>query len=79
MPSIRVLVVEDFAPFRDFIRATLGKRPDLEIVCEVGDGLEAVQHAAILKPDLVLMDIGLPGLNGIEAARRFASFPLNPR
>jgi DNA-binding NarL/FixJ family response regulator len=69
MPSIRVLVVEDFAPFRDFIRSTLGKRPDLQIIGEVADGLEAVQQAAALKPDLVLLDIGLPGLNGIDAAR----------
>jgi DNA-binding NarL/FixJ family response regulator len=69
MPSIRVLVVEDFAPFRDFIRSTLGKRSDLEIVCEVADGLEAVRQAAVLKPDLILLDIGLPGLNGIDAAR----------
>jgi len=69
MSSIRVLVVEDFAPFRDFIRSTLGKRPDLEIICEVADGLEAVQQAALLKPDLILLDIGLPTLNGIDAAR----------
>ena len=69
MPSIRVLVVEDFAPFRDFIRSTLAKRPDLQIIGEVADGLEAVQQAAALKPDLVLLDIGLPGLNGIDAAR----------
>ena len=69
MPSIRVLVVEDFVPFRAFIRSTLGKMPGLQIICEVADGLEAVQQAAALKPDLVLLDIGLPGLNGIDAAR----------
>jgi DNA-binding NarL/FixJ family response regulator len=69
MSSIRVLVVEDFAPFRQFIRSTLGKRPDLQIICEVADGLEAVGKAAVLKPNLVLLDIGLPTLNGIQAAR----------
>jgi DNA-binding NarL/FixJ family response regulator len=68
--SVRVLVVEDFEPFRQFIRATLGKRPDLQLVGEVSDGPEAVQKAVELKPDLILLDIGLPTLNGIEAARQ---------
>jgi DNA-binding NarL/FixJ family response regulator len=68
--SIRVLVVEDIAPFVQFIRSTLAKRPDLQVICEVADGLEAVQKAEGLEPDLVLLDIGLPTLNGIEAARQ---------
>ena len=68
--SVRVLVVEDYAPFRRFICSTLGKRRDLQVICEVSDGLEAVQKAGELKPDLILMDIGLPTLNGIEAARQ---------
>jgi CheY-like chemotaxis protein len=63
-------VVEDSAPFRQFIHSTLAKRPDLQIICEVADGLEAVQKAKVLKPDLILLDIGLPTLNGIEAARQ---------
>jgi DNA-binding NarL/FixJ family response regulator len=70
MSSIRVLVVEDFAPFRQFIRSTLAKRPGLQVVCEVSDGLEAVHKAEELKPDLILLDIGLPSLGGIEAARQ---------
>jgi len=70
MSSLRVLIVEDFTPFRKFIRSTLGRRPDLDVICEVSDGLEAVQKAHELKPDLILLDVGLPGLNGIEAARR---------
>ena len=70
MASVRVLVVEDFAGFRRLICSTLGKRHDLQIICEVSDGLEAVQKAEELKPDLILMDIGLPSLNGLEAARR---------
>ena len=70
MSSVRVLVVEDFAPFRRFISSTLGERSDLQVICEVSDGLEAVQKAVELKPDLILMDIGLPTLSGIEAARR---------
>ena len=70
MSSLRVLVVDDFAPFRQLISSTLAKRCDLEVVCEVSDGLEAVQKAEELKPDLILLDIGLPTLNGIDAARR---------
>ena len=70
MSSLRVLVVEDFAPFRQFVCSTLGKRRDLQVICDVSDGLEAVQKAEELKPDLILLDIGLPTLNGIEAARR---------
>ena len=65
---VRVLVVEDFARFRQFVCAALGSRQDLQVVGEASDGLEAVQKAVELKPDLVLMDIGLPSLNGIEAA-----------
>jgi DNA-binding NarL/FixJ family response regulator len=69
-PAIRVLVVEDSEPFRKFIWSTLGKRPELQIVGEVSDGLEAVQKAEELQPDLILLDIGLPTLGGIEVARR---------
>ena len=70
MSSVRILVVEDFAPFRQFIAETLATRRDLRIICEVADGLQAVQKAAELRPDLILLDIGLPSLNGIEAARQ---------
>src|SRR6266576_412488 len=51
---IRVLVVEDFAPFRQFILSTLASRRDLQVIGEVSDGLEAVQKAVELQPDLVL-------------------------
>jgi DNA-binding NarL/FixJ family response regulator len=67
---VRVLVVEDFAQFRQFVCSVLGNRQGLQVVGEASDGLEAVQKAVELKPDLVLMDIGLPYLNGIEAARQ---------
>jgi DNA-binding NarL/FixJ family response regulator len=66
---VRVLVVEDYIPFRRFISATLSKKRNVQIICEVGDGLEAVKKAEELKPDLILLDIGLPTLNGIAAAR----------
>ncbi len=68
--SSRVLVVEDSAHFRNFICSTLRERPELQIVDQVPDGLQAVRRAEELQPDLIVLDIGLPSLNGIEAARR---------
>ena len=66
----RILIVEDFPVFRRFICLWLGERLNLRVIAEVADGLEAVQKAAELKPDLILLDIGLPTINGIEAARQ---------
>lgn len=68
--NIRVVIVDDFEPFRGFVRASLRKMPELEIVCELSDGLAAVQRAEELNPDLILLDISLPSLNGIEVARQ---------
>ncbi|HXN18030.1 MAG TPA: response regulator transcription factor [Candidatus Binatus sp.] len=70
LSSVHVLVVEDSVAFRRYIVATLATQGGLEVIGEVSDGLEAVQKAQELKPDLILMDIGLPSLSGIEAARR---------
>lgn len=67
---VRVLLVDDFESFRRFVVSALGTRPELQIVGEASDGLEAVKKAEELQPDLILLDIGLPKLNGIEAARR---------
>jgi len=64
------MLVEDFAPFRQLICKTLANRPHLQVIGEVSDGLEAVQRVAELKPDLILLDIGLPTLDGIHAARQ---------
>ena len=69
-PSVRVLVVDDYESFRRFVCSTLGRRPELQVIGEASDGLEAVQKAEELQPDLIVLDIGLPSLNGIEAARR---------
>ena len=66
----RILAVDDFEPYRLIVTSLLHERPDLQVICGVSDGLQAVEKAQQLKPDLILMDIGLPGLNGIEAARR---------
>jgi len=73
-PAVRVLVVEDFEPFRRLIRSTLGTNTNLQIVGEASDGLEAVRKAEELQPSLILLDVGLPTLNGIEAARRIRKF-----
>jgi DNA-binding NarL/FixJ family response regulator len=66
----RVLVVDDFEPWRDFVSSKILMKPELQVVGEASDGLEAVQKAVELKPDLILLDIGLPTLSGIEAARQ---------
>jgi DNA-binding NarL/FixJ family response regulator len=67
---VKVLVVDDFEPFRQFVLSMLGEKPELQIIGEASDGFEAVQKAEALRPDLILLDVGLPTLNGIEAARR---------
>jgi DNA-binding NarL/FixJ family response regulator len=74
MLCVRILVVEDFEAWRRFISSMVEKEPQLRIICEVSDGLEAVQKAKELKPDLILLDLGLPKLNGIDAARQIRRF-----
>ena len=68
--SVRVLVVDDYEAFRRLICSTLRTRPELQIVDQASDGLEAVHKVEELQPDLIVLDIGLPTLNGIEVARR---------
>ena len=63
-------MVEDSEEFRKFICSTLAERPELQIVGENTDGLQALQRADELQPDLILLDIGLQSLNGIEVARQ---------
>jgi len=69
-PSVRVLVADDFAPWRKLLHSILQEKPELKVICEVSDGLQAVKKAHELQPDLILLDIGLPNLSGIEAARQ---------
>ncbi len=68
--SIRLLVVDDHEPWHDFVSKAFRDRPEIQVVARVCDGLEAVRQAEQLQPDLILLDIGLPKLNGIEAARK---------
>ena len=70
LSSIRILVVDDFKDWLLQVRLLLQPRPKSHVIAEASDGLEAVQKAEDLKPDLILLNIGLPKLNGIEAARQ---------
>jgi DNA-binding NarL/FixJ family response regulator len=66
----RVLIVDDFELWKDFVIGRLKEQPDFSIVGIASDGLQAVQRAEELQPDLILLDMFLPKLNGIEAARQ---------
>jgi len=77
--KFRVLAVDDYEPWRSFALRTLQKKPELQVVGEASDGLEAVQKAQELQPDLILLDIGLPTVNGIEAARQILQFAPNTK
>jgi DNA-binding NarL/FixJ family response regulator len=66
---VRVLVVDDYEPWRRFVRLMLQVHAKLQVIGEASDGLEAVQLARQLQPDLILLDLGLPTMNGIEVAR----------
>jgi DNA-binding NarL/FixJ family response regulator len=70
VPNQRILIVDDFEDFRRFICSTLRQRPGFQVIGEAADGLEGLEKARELQPDLILLDIGLPHLNGMEVARR---------
>jgi len=69
---IRILLVDDHALFRSGVRSLLQRHPEFEIVGEAGDGMEGVKRAGQLKPDVVLLDLHMPGLSGRETARMMA-------
>jgi len=68
--TVRILVVDDHEPWRRFVTSVLHTLPEAEVIAEASDGLTAIEKAEELRPDLILLDIGLPRLNGIEACRR---------
>jgi DNA-binding NarL/FixJ family response regulator len=70
MGPIRVLLADDHALFREGLAGIIAAQPDFEVVGEAGDGLEASVKARELAPDLILMDISMPGCDGLEATRR---------
>jgi DNA-binding NarL/FixJ family response regulator len=71
---VRVLLIDDFEPWRCYVRTMLQKQHQYEVIGEATDGLEGVRKAEELEPDLILLDIGLPELDGIAAARRIRQF-----
>jgi DNA-binding NarL/FixJ family response regulator len=73
MKRIRILLADDHAVVRQGFKMILGAQSDMEIVGEAGNGREAVERAEELRPDIVVMDVAMPELNGIEATRRLAS------
>lgn len=70
IPIIRVLVVDDYEPWRRLVCSRLQKLPEYQVIGDASDGLEGVRIAEQLQPDLILLDVALPSLNGIEVARR---------
>src|SRR5216683_4983247 len=70
MDPIRILIADDHPLFRDGLRALLESVPDMQVIGEVATGNEVMAQAQALQPDVILMDIKMPGLNGIEATRR---------
>ncbi len=69
-PAIRILVADDHPVVRDGLVAMLGTQPDFHVVGSAGDGVETVEKAARLSPDIILLDLEMPGLDGVEAIRR---------
>ena len=79
IPALKVLVVDDYEPWRSFESSMLQTLTEFLVIGEVSDGLEAVEKAQELQPDLILLDCGLPILNGIEAAKRIRQVSPNSK
>jgi DNA-binding NarL/FixJ family response regulator len=79
LSPIRILAADDFENWRRQVHLLLQARPAWQVIAEAADGSEAVQKAEELRPDLILLDIGLPKLNGIEAARTIRQLSPAPK
>lgn len=77
--TAHILIVDDYERWRRFVLGFLQKEPELQVIAEASDGLDAVRKVRELQPDLILLDIGLPTLNGIEAARRIRQISPNSK
>jgi DNA-binding NarL/FixJ family response regulator len=77
LASVRILIVDDYEFWRYCVVTMLKEHPEFEIVGEGSDGLDAIEMSAELRPDIVLLDIGLPELNGFEAAREIGKVSPN--
>jgi DNA-binding NarL/FixJ family response regulator len=76
---VKVLVVDDYAPFREFVSSALRNKRNLQTVAEASDGLEAIRKAEKFRPELILLDIGMPELSGMEVAPRIRSLLPNSK
>jgi len=79
MPSLRTLVVDDHEDLRKLLRSILRDKTECIVVGEASDGLQAIEQTKELKPDLILLDLSLPQLNGMEAARRIRKLSPNSK
>lgn len=79
MPQFTVLIVDDNESFRQFLFRTLLEQTACQVIGQASDGLEAIRKAQELQPDLILLDLGLPKLNGMDVLRRIRKLSLHPR
>ena len=77
--TIRIMLADDHKMIRDGLRALLEKQRDLQVIAEAADGQNAVRTARKVSPDVVVIDIGMPDLNGIEATRQISALPHKPK
>ncbi len=77
--KIRIILADDHVVLREALRSLLVREPDMEVVAEVSNGRDAVEKALVVRPDIVVMDIRMPDLNGIDATRQLVSGPCNAK